>query len=303
MCRFIAYQGEPILVEALVSLPSHSLVRQATHAARTAKPLNADGFGLGWHGDDGDVETYHNEKPAWTDPDLPRLCERVRSGSFFAHVRAATGTEVMKSNCHPFTHGRHLFMHNGQVPGWPDVQRQVEAMLPPTLRSIQRGTTDSEVIFLLAVANGLKRDPIVSMQKTLACLMELKSAAAPTGSLRFAAALSDGETLWAFRWACDDNPPTLFYRRRMGGVTIASEPTDRGFPEWDEVPSGTCIVVKRGRPVRIVPLKVAGSPLPTQANARWRATPSSPCRSARWRPGSAPARHRADTGFPDRQPC
>lgn len=260
MCRFIAYQGEPILVEALVSLPSHSLVRQATHAARTATPLNADGFGLGWHGDDGDVETYHNEKPAWADPDLPRLCERVRSGSFFAHVRAATGTEVMKSNCHPFTHKRHLFMHNGQVPGWPDLQERVEAMLPPPLRSIQRGTTDSEAIFLLAVANGLVRDPIGSMQRALACLMELKGTAAITGPLRFAAALSDGETLWAFRWACDDDPPTLFYRRRRGGVTVASEPTDRGFPDWDEVPAGTCIVVKRGRPVEIKPLVVVCPP-------------------------------------------
>ena len=262
MCRFVAYQGEPILVEALVSLPSHSLVRQATHATRTIMPLNADGFGVGWHDDNGDVETYHNEKPAWADPNLPRLCEQVRSGSFFAHVRAATGTEVVKSNCHPFTHERYLFMHNGQVPGWLDLQRKVAAMLPPGLRSIQRGTTDSEAIFLLAVANGLEHDPIGSMQKALTCLMEMKRAFAVNGPFRFAAALSDGETLWAFRWACDGNPPTLFYRRRRGGVTIASEPTDRGFPEWDEVPPGTCIVVRRGRPVRIVPLVLGWKPVP-----------------------------------------
>lgn len=271
MCRFIAYQGEPILVEALVSLPSHSLVRQATHAARTVTPLNADGFGLGWHDDEGVVETYHNEIPAGADPDFFRLCERVRSGSFFAHVRATTGTEVTKSNCHPFTHEGYLFMHNGQIPGWSDIQRLVEAMLPSPLRMIQRGTTDSEAIFLLAIANGLKRDPVSSVQRTLGCLLDLKGTTASRGPLRFAAALSDGDTLWAFRWSSDEEPPSLFYRRRRGGVTIASEPTDRGLPDWDEVPPGTCIVVKRGRPVRIVPLVVGPRDVPIRANARLRA--------------------------------
>lgn len=280
MCRFIAYQGEPILVEALVSLPSHSLVRQATHAAQTVTPLNADGFGLGWHNDNGGVETYHNEIAAGADPNLFRLCERVRSGSFFAHVRATTGTEVMKSNCHPFTHEGFLFMHNGQIPGWLDIQRQVEAMLPSPLRMIQRGTTDSEAIFLLAVANGLKRDPISSVRKTLGYLLELSSISASTGPLRFAAALSDGDTLWAFRWSSDKNPPTLFYRRRRGGVTIASEPTDRGLPDWDEVPSGTCVVVKRGRPVRIVQLVVNSRHVSTRANARLRAALSFPSQIA-----------------------
>ena len=30
-------------------------------------------------------------------------------------MRAATGTATSRANCHPFAHGQHLFMHNGQV--------------------------------------------------------------------------------------------------------------------------------------------------------------------------------------------
>lgn len=256
MCRFIAYQGEPILLEALVSLPSHSLVRQTTHASQTATPLNADGFGLGWYSEGRRPETYHNEKPAWADQDLPALCERVRSGSFFAHVRAATGTEVMRANCHPFTNGRLLFMHNGQVGNWPALRHQIEAMLPPGLRSAQRGTTDSEVIFLSAIADGLDRDPVAAIERTLARLETLGSAAGSCGPLRFTAALSDGETLWAFRWASDACPPTLYFRHRRGGSVVASEPIDSGLPDWDEVPAGSCLIARRGQPVRIVPLDV-----------------------------------------------
>lgn len=256
MCRFIAYQGEPILLEALVSLPSHSLLRQAAHARQALTRLNADGFGLGWYVAGGLPETYHNEQPAWLDRDLPAICERIRSGHFFAHVRAATGTAVNQVNCHPFANGRWMFMHNGQVGNWPALRKQAEAALPARLRSFRRGTTDSEAMFLSAIADGLEQDPIKAVEKTLARFRSFGGGASRPEPLRFAAALSDGQTIWAFRWASDLNPPTLYYRRRRGGIAIASEPTDRGMPDWKEIPAGSCLVVRMGRPLRAVPLDV-----------------------------------------------
>ena len=32
MCRFLAYRGSPILLEELVSAPTHSLIDQSLHA-------------------------------------------------------------------------------------------------------------------------------------------------------------------------------------------------------------------------------------------------------------------------------
>src|SRR3712207_7561912 len=51
------------------------------------------------------------------------ICSRL----FFAHVRASTGTSTTRANCHPFAHGRHLFMHNGQIGGYARIKRRLEA--------------------------------------------------------------------------------------------------------------------------------------------------------------------------------
>ena len=32
-----------------------------------------------------------------------------------AHVRAAIGSPVQQTNCHPFRHGNWLFVHNGFI--------------------------------------------------------------------------------------------------------------------------------------------------------------------------------------------
>ena len=62
-----------------------------------------------------------------------RLCDQVRSGLFFAHVRASTGTATTRANCHPFAHGRYLFMHNGQIGGYARIKRRLEALIPDDL--------------------------------------------------------------------------------------------------------------------------------------------------------------------------
>ena len=46
---------------------------------------------------------------------LKRLAMKVKSPCIFAHVRAAyPGMLVTEANCHPFQHGRFLWMHNGK---------------------------------------------------------------------------------------------------------------------------------------------------------------------------------------------
>lgn len=49
MCRFVAYLGEPILAEDLITKPINSLIHQSYHAKEMAEPLNGDGFGMGWY--------------------------------------------------------------------------------------------------------------------------------------------------------------------------------------------------------------------------------------------------------------
>src|SRR3712207_9319218 len=91
------------------------------------------------------------------------ICSRL----FFAHVRASTGTSTTRANCHPFSHGRFLFMHNGQIGGYARIKRRIEALIPDELYDARLGTTDSEALFLASVANGLEADPIGADRKSV----------------------------------------------------------------------------------------------------------------------------------------
>ena len=188
MCRFLAYRGEPIFVSDLVCAPSHSLVHQSLHAVEAKTGTNGDGFGLGWYGERPQPGLYREIRPAWSDENLRSLCEQVRSGLFFAHVRASTGTSTTRANCHPFAHGRHLFMHNGQVGGYARIKRRLEAMIPDDLYEARAGTTDSEAIFLAALANGLAERPVEAMARTLKSVRALMEEAGVEEPLRFTAA-------------------------------------------------------------------------------------------------------------------
>ena len=42
MCRWIAYQGEPIYLDTLVAKPAHSLIAQSLHAAECKAATNGD---------------------------------------------------------------------------------------------------------------------------------------------------------------------------------------------------------------------------------------------------------------------
>jgi glutamine amidotransferase len=156
MCRFLAYRGAPVFLADLVCAPG---IRWCTSRSTPPRPRPAptgDGFGLGWYGERAEPGLYREIRPAWSDENLRSLCDQVRSRLFFAHVRASTGTSTTRANCHPFSHGRHLFMHNGQIGGYARIKRRLEASFRTTLR-FPRRNDDSEALFLAAIANGWRR--------------------------------------------------------------------------------------------------------------------------------------------------
>lgn len=255
MCRLLAYSGEPIFLEELVCKPEHSLVRQSMQADEAKVTTNGDGFGLGWYTgipNRPEPGLYREVTPAWSDENLLALCAAVRSPLFFAHVRATTGTSVARQNCHPFRYGKYLFIHNGQIGGYEKVRRQLEAALPDELYALRKGATDSELMFLLTIAQinrGLEPlAAIASMLRTVCGAMDEKDIAAP---LRFAAALSDGDRVYAVRYSTDEKPPSLYVNRCEGGTVVASEPlqdrTCPKCPEWVAVKPNTAVIVEGGR--------------------------------------------------------
>ena len=115
MCRWLAYSGSPVLLEELLLKPKHSLIDQSLHSTLGAETTNGDGFGLGWYGVGETPGVFHSIEPAWNDRNLKDLARHLVSPLVFAHIRASTGGAIQQTNCHPFRHGRWLWMHNGFI--------------------------------------------------------------------------------------------------------------------------------------------------------------------------------------------
>ena len=248
MCRFLAYHGNPIFLEELVTSPSHSLIKQSLHATESRSETNGDGFGIGWYGERDRPGLYREVHPAWSDENLLSICAQVRSSLFFAHVRAATGTATSRANCHPFALGRYMFMHNGQIGGYRAIRRQIETYIPDHLYNARVGTTDTEALFLIAMAHDLESDPVHAIETTLGLVLAEMDRASIGAPVRLTAALTDGESIWAFRWASDHSPATLYYQQSRDNTTIVSEPIDERREDWTPVPSGRVMIARHGTP-------------------------------------------------------
>jgi predicted glutamine amidotransferase len=254
MCRWIAYCGRTIPLERYVTEPEHSLVRQSIAAKEALGATQGDGFGLGWYASHDEPGLYREVRPAWSDENLKHLCRHISAHLFFAHVRAATSTPTTRPNCHPFTHGRFMFMHNGSLGDWDLIRRQVEALIPDAYYRARIGTTDSEAAFLALFGAGLESDPAGALATTVARITELVRASGATREFRLTAALTDGEVLYAVRYALPAQAAnTLYFREEEGDVVVASEPLDADRANWTAIPSGSLLIAARGAPTRIEP--------------------------------------------------
>ncbi|MBO6717733.1 MAG: class II glutamine amidotransferase [Rhizobiaceae bacterium] len=243
MCRWAAYLGKPIFLEDIVSAPSHSLIAQS-HCAQQAKTAtNGDGFGVAWYGEREEPGLYRDILPAWSDPNLLNLCRQVRSRLFLAHVRASTVGATSRDNCHPFACGRWAFMHNGQIGDFAAIRRTLENSLPDTLYASRHGTTDSELLFLLMLDEGLDSDPLGATERAVARVIAAAERAGIEPHIRLTAALSDGTALHAVRYATDRFAPTLYLSESANGRSLVSEPLDGNGPAWQPVPSDSFVTI------------------------------------------------------------
>ncbi|WP_170608434.1 class II glutamine amidotransferase [Ruegeria arenilitoris] len=241
MCRFLAWVGQPRYLDELVLEQEQSLVIQSRNALIGKTPINADGFGMAWYSDRHSPCFYKDTNPAWSDANLKQLAHHTRSSLFLAHVRASTGTATSRNNCHPFGAAKWSFMHNGQAGGHDLIRQELDAMIPAELYEHRMGATESEAIFLLALGEGLDSDPVGAMARAVARVEALSKRRGSAPYLRFAACCSDGNRIFAARYASDRYAPSLHYRTCKSGVIISSEPLDANCHDWFEVNPDTAI--------------------------------------------------------------
>ncbi|WP_205302470.1 class II glutamine amidotransferase [Nonomuraea montanisoli] len=265
MCRWMAYSGDPILADELLYQPVHSVIDQSMHARLGPNTTNGDGFGIGWYGEGVAPAVFKSILPAWNDRNLRELAGEIRTSLMFAHVRASTGTAVERSNCHPFRYGRWLWMHNGFIKEFFRLKRDLVMAVDPVLYPAIEGSTDSEVLFFLALTFGLPDDPPGAVAHAVGLVEEIARRHGIDDPVQMTVATADGERLWMFRYASVGTPRSLFYStgvsqlralhpeldalRQLGPKSrfVVSEPLRDLKGAWNELPESTYGVVHDGR--------------------------------------------------------
>ena len=261
MCRWLAYSGAPILLEEVLFKTDHSLIDQSLHALDTTNTTNGDGFGIGWYGTRDVPGVYKDIRPAWNDTNLQALAAQIESPMFLAHVRATTGTPVQRTNCHPFHHDRWLFVHNGLVNEYDKLRRDIALAVSPDLFPLICGTTDSELMFLLALSYGLDGDVKAGLSRMAGLVERIAEQHNVENALQMTLGISDGESLYAVRYSTEGKSRSLFHsvnrdatmeiapdagRFSRHARAIVSEPLSNLESEWVPVAEASFIKITKG---------------------------------------------------------
>src|SRR4051812_5395296 len=212
MCRWLAYSGSPILLDELLYKTEYSLIDQSRHSRLGVETTNGDGFGVGWYGDNGEAPALlRGVGPAWSDQNLREVSGAVSSPLFLAHIRASTGTAVQQTNCHPFRYGRWLWVHNGAVRDFAVLRRDFVLAIDADLFPSITGSTDSELMFYLALTFGLQDEPVAAVERMAGFVEETGRRHGVEQPLQMTVAATDGERVWAFRYSSEGQSRSLFF--------------------------------------------------------------------------------------------
>jgi predicted glutamine amidotransferase len=266
MCRWLAYSGSPILLEELLYKPRHSLIDQSQHSRLGVETTNGDGFGVGWYGAAGPPAPalFRGVEPAWGDLNLRELARSTSSPLFLAHIRASTGTPVQQTNCHPFRYGQWLWVHNGAIRDFPAVKRELTFAIDPALYPSVHGSTDSEVMFYLALTFGLATEPIAAVERMVGFVESVGRTHGVRDPIQMTVATTDGDRVWAFRYSSEGNSRSLFFSTAVSTLRalypenenfrllsdetriVVSEPLGELKGAWQPVPESSYGVIQKG---------------------------------------------------------
>ncbi|MEV0945511.1 ergothioneine biosynthesis protein EgtC [Rhodococcus sp. NPDC049939] len=248
MCRHLGYLGPERPVGDLLVRGENSLLNQsfAPRDMRGGGTINADGFGVGWWGDEG-FSRYRSDQPLWSDPALQETFRSIRSGAVVAAARSATvGMPVQRTACAPFSDEVWAFSHNGVVGGWPDSLAELAADLSTADLLQLEAPTDSAALWLLLRHLLQEYEP----EKALVRLVDSVTAVAPQSRLNLL--LGNGQELWATTWY--HSLSVLVDDER---AIVVSEPYDDD-PEWQSIPDRHLVSARPGHLI-IAPLEMGAN--------------------------------------------
>jgi len=262
MCRWIAYTGGSIRLHDLLFEPKDNLIDQSLSSRSKETPTNGDGFGVGWYGKGDQPGLFHSIRPAWNDFNLRDLALNIESPLFMAHVRATSLATIQETNCHPFRYKNWLFLHNGQIEELQRFRKELLSAVADEYFENILGSTDSELMFHLALTFGLEKDVPLAIAKMTGFVEKVARKHGVAESVWMTLGISDGNTLWGFRYGSDGDGPSLYYspdveelvsvnplvkgRLEANARCLVSEPIGKFQKLWKEVPQSSTVIIKEG---------------------------------------------------------
>jgi predicted glutamine amidotransferase len=264
MCRWLVYTGSPVLLTQVLYTPVHSLIDQSLHSRLGAETTNGDGFGIGWYDAEPAPGVFRSIEPAWNDQNLRELAGHISSPLFFAHIRAAIGSAVQQTNCHPFRYGRWLWMHNGFIDGFAAIKRDLVLAIDESLFPEIKGQSDTEVLFYLALTFGLEDDPPEAVARAIGLVEARGRQRGVAYPFQGTIATTDGASAWAFRYSSEGRSRSLFLTRDVRTLRqeypdreilrevsddtrlVVSEPIGDLPGAWEEMPEASCALISKG---------------------------------------------------------
>ena len=155
-------------------------------------------------------------------------------------------------------------MHNGSIHKFNFVKRDLMLAVDPALYPLIEGSTDSELMFYLAISLGLADDPIAAVEQMTGLVEECAGRRGIANPLQMTVATTNGKALWVFRYSTEHQSRSLFYstdfrtlrelypdNERIASVSdetrlVVSEPLVDLPGAWNEVPESSCGIIQSG---------------------------------------------------------
>ena len=250
MCRHIGYIGNKEFIDKVILEKNHSLIDMAFQPKEMENAkLNADGFGIGWnsHENRNKFFLYKNYIPIWNDQNLKSLTKNIKTNLMIANVRSATLLENMGyQNTHPFVFDNLLFSHNGYIENFEtSIRSDLLSLLDKKLLSTIKGSTDSELIFLIII-NIYKKEK--SLLKAIKEAIKILSKVCKAAMLNFLIAEYKDKKykLYATKTAIKLTSPSLYYQiNKNKSIYISSEKLDK--KKWVSVKNNSLIECSKNK--------------------------------------------------------
>jgi glutamine amidotransferase len=156
-------------------------------------------------------------------------------------------------------------MHNGLLRGFAEVKRDLTLSVDPALFPEIEGSTDSELLFFLALTFGLEDDPPGAVERAVGLVEATGRRHGVEHPIQMTVATSDGERLWAFRYSSEGRSRSLFHSTDVRTLRhqypdnpilhevsdetrlVVSEPLGDLKGAWRAVPEATSVLIEGGR--------------------------------------------------------